>query len=279
MAFLLLGIAMCVWLLHGADYRAVLRIATTAGAGLAIIVVLRGVIIALGGLAWQRLLRSVSAAPVLSMIGLRTIGEAINVLLPVASVGGDVVRAMLLKSRGVAGGAAAASTLADVLLQAAAQALFLLIGLALSLSFAGAGGLTRWAAAGLGIAALALGGFYVAQRFGGARLVERGLARLTRRWQGAGAASAIRLDAPLRAIYADRRAVGAAFALHEFGWMIGALETWLALRLMGMPVSASAALVLESLARAVRAAGFPAPSGLGVQEGGYVAVGAALGIP
>ncbi|HEX3406442.1 MAG TPA: flippase-like domain-containing protein [Caulobacteraceae bacterium] len=278
-AFLLVGIAAFVWVLRENDYRAVFHIVTMMGAGLAIIVILRGFILAIGGLAWSSLLQTVSAASVPVMIGLRTIGEAINVLLPVGAVGGDVVRAMLLKSRGVDGGAAAASTLVDVLLQAAAQALFLLLGLVMSLRFAGAADLTLWAAGGVGVAALALGGFGVVQRFGGARLIEQGLVRMARRWQAATAAGAIRLDEPLQAIYADRRAVGAALSLHELGWLVSALETWTALRLMGVPISASGALVLESLSRAVRAAAFPVPSGLGVQEGGYIAVGAVLGIP
>jgi len=277
--FLLLGIAGFLWVLRDNDYRAVLHMVTMVGGGLAIIVAIRGIILAMGGFAWWRLLRSVSASPLAVMIGLRLIGEAINVLLPVAAVGGDLERALLLKSRGVDGGAAAASTLADLLLQAAAQALFMLIGVVLSLQLAGAAGLTLWAAGGVSVAALALGGFYVAQRYGGARLVERGIAWSARRWQAATTGNAIRLDEPLRAIYADRRAVGAALSLHELGWLLGAFETWMALRLMGMPVSASAALILESLSRGLRAAAFPVPSGLGVQEGGYIAIGAVLGIP
>jgi putative membrane protein len=212
------------------------------------------------------------------MIAARIIGDAINTLLPVAAIGGDVVRAMLLRSRGVDGGAAAASTLVDVLLQAVAQALFMLIGVVLSLLFAGAGGLTLWAAGGVGLAALALGGFYVAQRFGGARLVERALASMTRRWQSA-AGSPIRLDEPLQAIHADRRAIVGALSLHELGWLVSALETWVALRLMGVDISAPAALVLESVSRGLRSVAFPVPSGLGVQEGAYIAFGAVLGIP
>jgi putative membrane protein len=261
------------------DYRGVLHIITKLGAGLAIIVVVRGVIVAIGGLAWWRVLRSISAAPATVMIGLRMIGEAVNVMLPVAAVGGDVVRAMLLRSHRVNGGAAAASTLVDLLLQATAQALFLLIGLVLSLQLAGGTRLALWAAGGLGVAALALGGFFVAQRFGGARLLERGLASMRRRWQAATGDSAIRLDESLQAIYADRRAVGAALCLHELAFLIGAFETWTALQLMGAPVSAAGAVILESLSRGVRSAAFPVPGGLGVQEGGYMAIGAALGIP
>ena len=279
LAFLLSGLAAFFWILHDNDYRAVLHLVMRVGGGLAIFVVLRGFILTIAGLAWWRVLQSVSAVPARVTIWLRTVGEAFNVLLPVAAVGGDIVRATLLRSHGVDAGAAAASTLVDVLLQAAAQALFMLIGVALLFLVVGTAGLAWWAAGGVGMAALALGGFYAVQRFGGARLFERGLAWGASRWQTAAAGAAIRLDAPLQAIYADRRAVGAAFSLHELAWLIGALETWIALRLMGMPVSASTALILESLNQGLRSAAFPVPSGLGVQEGGYVALGAVFGIP
>jgi putative membrane protein len=279
MALLFVGLGAFLWILQNNDYRTVLHTVTKIGAGLAIIVFIRCVILTVDGIAWSRLVRSVAAAPVTVVIGLRMIGDAINVLLPVAAVGGDVVRAMLLKSRRVDGGAAAASTLVDLLLQAAAQALFLSIGLVLSLQLAGGTRLTLWAAGGLGVAALALGGFYVAQRFGAARLLERGLASMEQRWQAATGGGAIRLHEPLQAIYADRRAVGAALSLHELSWLTSALETWVALQLMGAPVSAAGALILESLSRGIRTAAFPVPGGLGVQEGGYMAIGAVLGIP
>ena len=112
------------------------------------------------------------------VLGLRTVGEAVNVLLPVAAVGGDVVRARLLNFSGVAGGAAAASALVDLLLQAAAQALFALIGVALLMQVDGATELASWAARGVGIAALALGGFCAGQRFGGARIAGARARRL-----------------------------------------------------------------------------------------------------
>ena len=103
---------------------------------MAIVVVTRGVILAARGLAWWCLLRDFSSVRVYVAIGLRTIGEAVNVLLPVATVGGDIVRTILLKSRGVDRGAAAAATLVDLLLQAGAQALFVSIGIALLLQSA-----------------------------------------------------------------------------------------------------------------------------------------------
>jgi putative membrane protein len=273
------GFAVVLWLLYQNDYRAVLRTVADVGGGLAIVVLIRGVLLAVCSLAWWCLLRGLAAVQVPIVMGLRTVGEAVNVLLPVAAVGGDVVRALLLNFRGVAGGVAAASTLVDLLLQAAAQALFALIGVALLMQVAGGTELASWAARGVGIAALALGGFYAVQRFGGARIVERGLDALSRRWPATAPGSSIRLHESLQAVYADRPAIAAAFSLHELAWLLGALETWIALRLMGMPVNAPEALILESLSQALRAAAFPMPSGLGIQEGGFIALGALFGIP
>ena len=55
-------------------------------------------------------------------------------------------------------------------------------------------------------------------------------------------------------------------------------EIWLALWLMGHPVSLVEALILESLTQAVRAAAFMVPGGVGVQEGGLVLIGSVLGL-
>jgi putative membrane protein len=268
-----------LWLLYQNDYRAVLRSVADVGAGLAVVVLVRGAILALCGLAWWRLLRGLAVVRAGVVLGLRTVGEAVNVLLPVAAVGGDILRARLLNRSGVAGGIAVASASVDLLLQAVAQALFALIGVALLMRVAGGTEIAPWAARGVGIGALALGGFYAVQQFGGTRLVERGLGALARRWPAAVPGSDIRLHNSLQAIYAHRPSIAVALSLHELAWLLGALETWIALWLMGMPVSVPEALIIESLSQALRAAAFPVPSGVGIQEGGFIALGGLFGIP
>jgi putative membrane protein len=139
--------------------------------------------------------------------------------------------------------------------------------------------IASWAAGGVGISALALGGFYAAQRFGGARLVERALSALARRWPATAPGSDIRLHDSLQAIYADRPAIAVAFSFHELAWLLGSFETWITLWLMGVPVSATEAMILESLSQALRSAAFAVPSALGVQEGGFTFLGSLFGIP
>jgi uncharacterized membrane protein YbhN (UPF0104 family) len=60
--------------------------------------------------------------------------------------------------------------------------------------------------------------------------------------------------------------------------VLTALEIWLALYFLGVQVSFTEAVVIESLIQAVSSAAFFVPGGLGVQEGGFVLIGGALGL-
>jgi putative membrane protein len=86
------------------------------------------------------------------------------------------------------------------------------------------------------------------------------------------------LDAEIRRFYRPR-----ARLLRTIGWQVagllaGTLETWLALRWLGHPVTPAAALALEALTQAIRNFAFLVPSGLGLQEVGLLALGAVLGV-
>ena len=62
------------------------------------------------------------------------------------------------------------------------------------------------------------------------------------------------------------------------GYLVGALETWFALTLLGHPVSLEAALAIEALTQAIRHATFIVPGGLGIQEAGVVLFGHLAGV-
>jgi putative membrane protein len=91
----------------------------------------------------------------------------------------------------------------------------------------------------------------------------------------AGAAS---LDDAVARLYRDRRALLVGGAWHLASWLVGTGEVWLALRVLGYPVDLHSALLLESLGQAIRAAAFAVPGALGVQEGGFLLLGPAVGI-
>jgi uncharacterized membrane protein YbhN (UPF0104 family) len=111
------------------------------------------------------------------------------------------------------------------------------------------------------------------------RLVDRLVGRLAR---GLGLALALRLETlhgAIRALYADRRRIGAALALHGLAWSVGVGEAWIGLTLMGVTVGWVDVVILECCAFTLRSAGFLVPGALGVQEGGYVLIAPLVGVP
>jgi putative membrane protein len=140
--------------------------------------------------------------------------------------------------------------------------------------------IVRVAAIGLALAAPALAGFYIAQRRGGHRLLQALLTRFAgdRQWLAIGGAVDALYDR-LQAFYAGRAALLRGALVHFAVWFVGALEVWIALRFMGHPIGYAEALVIESLAQAIRGAAFIVPGALGVQEGGLIALCAVFGVP
>jgi putative membrane protein len=86
------------------------------------------------------------------------------------------------------------------------------------------------------------------------------------------------MDTEILRLYRAPARLAAALAWQVAGLCVGTLETWLALRWLGTPVSLATALALESLTQAIRHFVFFVPSGLGVQEAGLMAFGHMLGI-
>jgi putative membrane protein len=273
-----LGLALAGWLFAANNAGAVLRAFAAVGWGLAAVVFVRASIVVLNGTAWAYLLGGAFVLPTHVCVLLRWVREAVNVVLPVANVGGEIVGARLLTFWRVPGGIATASVLADLLLQASAQAVFALLGGALLMKLIGIWPAGVELAGGLSLAALALGGFYAVQRYGGAQLLDRALAAVAARWPSAGPAADLRLHEGLEAIWRSPRRVVATTAMHMAGWLIGTLEVLIALSLMGHPVSIKEALIIESLTNAIRGAAFAVPGGFGVQEGGLVLLGHLMGI-
>ncbi len=210
----------------------------------------------------------------------RWVGESANSLMPLGQVAGPVVMTRHLARRGMATQAAAAAITVSTTLQALAQFAFGLIGaalLALPARLGTAGtrqehhAVTVAALTAIVLLAVILVSFYLVQRrglFGGS---VRWLARLTRRREWSGLMSrADAIDLAVGHTYQRGNRAAASFALSFIGWVVGAGEVYLALRLLGSPVGWLDALLLESLGQAIRGAAFAIPGALGVQEGGYL---------
>ena len=249
------------------------------GYGLPAMVAIRLVALALAGGGWALLLRRAGPARLATCLGLRIIREAINCLLPVAQVGGDLIGARLLARTGIGFELAGASVLVDLLLQVVTQSLFAALGLILLWQVAGDTGPAREAGATLLVAVPALAGFYLVQRIGLFAALDRAGGWAARRWPVLEPAGRFGLQRALDLVYGDRPGLALAMLLHFLAWLVGVAEIKVALAGLGHPSALAECVVLESLGQAVRSAGFVVPAALGIQEGGFVVLGALFGLP
>ena len=173
---------------------------------------------------------------------------------------------------------AAATTITDMTTEMMSQLIYTFMGLTILFVYHPDEPAAWWAAGGLAIATLAVVGFLIAQKKGLILFLEALPAKLgfTRAWEGLSDADSI--HAAIEAIYRNKRAIVASTFLHLLGWIAGAAETWIALWFMNQTLSTGDVLSLESLVFALRTAAFIVPWAAGVQEGGYVVVGALFGL-
>ena len=72
--------------------------------------------------------------------------------------------------------------------------------------------------------------------------------------------------------------VGVSFVLHLAGWILSAVGTWIAFRLIGAETDLAAVVAIESLVYAIRSAAFVVPNALGVQEAAYTLLAPLMGV-
>ncbi len=277
--FWLLGIAGVIWLLvhHGLeDLRAGL-----AAAGWRLLAVGAYAVVPLTchAIGWWVVIPRAFRPTLVRTLRIRWIGTAVNDLLPVAKIGGDLVRVRLIHQSGVPGAWAGASVVAEITAGISTQLLFASLGIVLLLQRPGAEETGRSVALAIGTFAVLIVGFFVAQRAGLFRGAARALERI---FQTDGASSladgAGSLDAAILETYRRPGPFAAAAAWRFAGWVTGAGEVWLALFVLGHPIGLGDALILESLIQFVRNAAFLVPGALGVQEGAFLILGQALGL-
>jgi putative membrane protein len=274
------GIAATLLLVITAGVRPTFALLSSAGWILLLLVPLHVLPLLLDVMGWRLFL--VPRVPLPMLFYVATIREAVNRLLPVANVGGEIVGVQVLTRLGVDGTRAAASIVVETLVNLFAQLLFVGLGILCMADLSGVRSLPTELAAALAISLPLLALLYWLLHYGSA--FER-LGRIAARVLGNGSRASgamhlgASLDLAIRRILLERRVLVAALCWQFIGLVAGSAETWFALRWLGCPQGILTALALESLIQAVRHFVFVVPAGLGVQEAGLMAIGALLGIP
>jgi putative membrane protein len=276
---LALGLAVVIALIAREGVGAIISLLSRAGWILLLLVPFQALPLLLDVLGWRALIMARSRVPALFLIA--SIRQAVNRLLPVANVGGEIVGIRLLIQQGVDRTAATASVIVEVMLTLIAQFLFVALGIlclfARSDNPRVMHGLVLGLAASLALLLLMI---YILRNGRVFFRIEAMAKRLLSRWLDGqrGLNQGALLDAKIRETFAAHDRLAQALCWQFAGLIVGCGETWLALRWLGSPVSFAGALVLESLAQAAKSVLFMVPAGLGVQEAGLIGVGHLFGL-
>jgi putative membrane protein len=206
-------------------------------------------------------------------------GRAVNTLLPVASIGGEVVKARVVTLWGTDARHASASTIVDKTIQVITLIFWGVLGVVLLSMMALDNELVVAGAVGLALLGAGVAGFLVVQKAGIFSIVVKSAHKITNaKFLNDLIDTADQIDDIVLQVYRERRPLIAATA-----WRFGALvlqtgEVWLAAWLLGFPIGVLEALMLKSLSSTLSDAAFVVPNSYGVQEVTFVVLGGLIGM-
>jgi len=272
------GIAVLIALaLHG-GMADVLRAIGSAGFALLWLVPLHALPLLLDAQAWRLLLGRRASLAYLWWVA--TVREAVSRLLPVASIGGEIVGVRLARWKVSDTSGVAASVIVEVIVTMAVQYVFAALGLVMIVAQTGHDDVLVTIGVALLLSLpLPVAVFVLLRRGGLFHAIERWSARLpmSAHW-GVERIGGAQLDAAIDVLLRNPRLLLRAFVWQFAGYLLGASEVYLALWLLGHPVSIGGAIAVEALTQAARHAAFFVPSGLGVQEAVVVLLARMFGV-
>ena len=206
-------------------------------------------------------------------------GRAVNTLLPVASIGGEIVKARALILWGIDAKHASASAVVDKTVQALTMIVWGMVGVCILASTSLDNELAYYSALGLAILGAGIAGFLVIQRAGLFSIMVRSAQKVTgsdKLGQLVGTAEAV--DEVVRTLYRDRARVFRATSWRLTALVLQTGEVWLAATLLGFPIGVLEALMVKSLSSTLSDAAFVVPNSYGIQEGAFIVLGALVGL-
>ncbi len=273
--FLAVGVAVLVWLVARFGAGAIAAsLAQVAWWQFGLICLVYGLSMTVDTLGW-RYAFSGDRVPFRRLLAARIAGEAVNAVTAVASVGGEAVKAWLVR-RDVPYEESVPSVIVAKTAITVAQLLLLVLGIVLAWTTVTIDSrLMKGMLWLLLVEAVGVGGFVASQ-------VTGLIARASRLLAAFGIAQAGtyggRLDEALRSFYRRHwRRLLVSVGCHFAGWLFSVAEAALILAVIAVPASFAMAVVIEAFGSGVRFVTFLVPASIGALEGANVAIFPALG--
>jgi uncharacterized protein (TIRG00374 family) len=222
--------------------------------------------------------------PFWRVLAIRTAGEVVNMTTPTAYVGGEPLKAYLLKKHNVPMVEGLASVIIAKTTMTIAEVLFILLGVALAFWIVGANGSSgqTGAAALLSVGLLLFGiaAFVFVQRQGLFTWILEFLRKtgLKIAYLEAREEKLRSLDRTILEFYRHNRpAFYSSTGLFFLGWMAEALEVYVIIYYLGGPAMALSAISIGALSVFIKGGTFFIPGSLGAQDGGNLLLLTAFG--
>jgi uncharacterized protein (TIRG00374 family) len=213
--------------------------------------------------------------PFWRLLAIRTAGEVVNMTTPTAYVGGEPLKAFLLKRQGVPLVEGLASVVTAKTTMTIAQILFILAGIGLGfwlLEVGGSAGQTITAGlVSVGLLLFGVGAFVLVQRHGMFSWILKILRFIGLRLQSLESREQklLELDRTIAHFYSHRRsAFLLSTGLFLLGWLAEALEVFVMVLCLGQPITVLSAVAIGALSVFIKGGTFFIPGSLGAQDAG-----------
>ncbi len=275
--YLLIGLALFALALHHVDLNEVGQELARLGpwGALAIVLVFQGVFLA-DTASWQFTIPQprFGLGPFYRIWRARMVGEAFNRIVPAGTLGGEPVKAVMLKRyEGIGYQEGGASVILQRSMQLIGMLVFCAVGLVIMYIEDTLPRSYQLAAViGWGVLCLCCAGFIAVQCGGGASRSVRFLAQRLLARKADGPLTMIQsIEGHLRHFYfREPRLFAGALGATFVAWTLNAVEIKLMMHLLGEPIGWAEAWMLTALVELLAAGLFVIPAGLGAVEVGFV---------
>jgi glycosyltransferase 2 family protein len=234
---------------------------------------------------WRMVLGpSAQSVPFWRLLAIRTAGEVVNMTTPTAYLGGEPLKAYLLKSYNVPIAEGAASVVIAKTTMTIAEVFYILVGIALGFWILGAGSSAGQSVAAalvsVGLLVCSIAGFVFIQRRGLFASILGMIRKLGLRIKSLESQEVhlLSIDQTIQNYYSHhQRAFYASIGVYFLGWMAEAMEVFVILYYLGGPTDVLSTISIGALAVFIKGGTFFIPGSLGAQDGGNLLLLKAFG--
>ena len=282
--FLTLGFALFGWALVAVDIKSVLDLMVQLGWGFLLVLAIYSVVTWVDTISWRYAFKPDEAEKIglFPLWKIRQIGESFNTITPFGTMGGEPVKAQLIKDhiglsfkQGVASQVVARTTFLTALI------CFMVPGILFLLNSATADENFKTISVSLiSTFTTAIFLFFLFQATGSLGKVMGFLARLIPPLRGSEFLDhMVELDQLMSGYYRRYPArLGLSIGYAVAGWIIGLGELYVTLYFLGVEVSLTDLWIMEAVSQLIRVCSFFIPLSIGAQEGGFILIFSSIGL-